>query len=85
VRNPGDRPSELRAPPQHPPFTNFGKSGHQQIYDSSAAFLFEVPGLHLPLAVQELQMGGAGRWQPMFACHRSLRNGSRPDLQGLRL
>jgi hypothetical protein len=33
--------------------------GHQQIYDSSAAFPFEVPERHLPLVVQELQMGGA--------------------------
>jgi hypothetical protein len=34
--------------------------GHQQIIDSSAALPFEVPGQSLPLAVQELQMGGTG-------------------------
>ena len=27
---------------------------------SSAAFLFEVPGLNSPLVVQELQIGGTG-------------------------
>jgi hypothetical protein len=32
--------------------------GYSQIYDSSAAFLFEVPGSNSPLAVQELQIGG---------------------------
>ena len=40
--------------------TNFGKSWatHKPI-DSSAAFLFEVPGSNSPLVVQELQIGGA--------------------------
>jgi hypothetical protein len=32
--------------------------GHQQIYDSSAVFLFEVPVQNSPLVVQELQIGG---------------------------
>src|SRR6516165_12627268 len=32
--------------------------GHQQIYDSGAAFLFEVPEQDSPLVVQELQIGG---------------------------
>jgi MFS transporter, YNFM family, putative membrane transport protein len=32
--------------------------GHQQISDSSAAFLFEVPEQNSPLVVQELQIGG---------------------------
>jgi hypothetical protein len=33
--------------------------GTGKLYDSSAAFPFEVPGQNLPLMVQELQMGGA--------------------------
>src|SRR6516164_5351890 len=32
--------------------------GHQQIHDSSAAFLFEVPEQSSSLVVQELQIGG---------------------------
>jgi hypothetical protein len=32
--------------------------GRWQIYNSGAAFLFEVPGSNSPLAVQELQIGG---------------------------
>ncbi|MGA7938521.1 MAG: hypothetical protein WCA43_01335, partial [Bradyrhizobium sp.] len=32
--------------------------GTSKPFDSSAAFLFEVPGSNLPLAVQELQIGG---------------------------
>jgi len=32
--------------------------GHWQIYNSSAAFLFEVPESNSPLVVQELQIGG---------------------------
>jgi hypothetical protein len=33
--------------------------GTSKIIDSSAAFLFEVPGSNSPLVVQELQIGGA--------------------------
>jgi hypothetical protein len=32
--------------------------GTSKLIDSSAAFLFEVPGSNLPLVVQELQIGG---------------------------
>jgi hypothetical protein len=32
--------------------------GTSKLIDSSAAFLFEVPGSNSPLAVQELQIGG---------------------------
>src|SRR5262252_8450620 len=32
--------------------------GTSKLIDSSAAFLFEVPGSNTPLAVQELQIGG---------------------------
>ena len=32
--------------------------GTSKTIDSSAAFLFEVPGSNLPLVVQELQIGG---------------------------
>ena len=32
--------------------------GTSKLVDSSAAFLFEVPGSNLPLVVQELQIGG---------------------------
>jgi hypothetical protein len=32
--------------------------GTSKLIDSSAAFLFEVPGAHSPLVVQELQIGG---------------------------
>src|SRR3974390_1050405 len=32
--------------------------GTSKLIDSSAAFLFEVPGLNSPLVVQELQIGG---------------------------
>jgi hypothetical protein len=35
--------------------------GTGKLVDSSAAFLFEVPGSNSPLVVQELQIGGAGR------------------------
>jgi hypothetical protein len=35
--------------------------GHYQIYDSSAAFLFEVPEQSSPLVLQELQIGGTSR------------------------
>src|SRR6516225_9162254 len=43
-----------------PTFTNFGKSlGTSKHFDSSAAFLFEVPGSNSPPALQELQIGGA--------------------------
>src|SRR6516162_2309554 len=37
--------------------------GHWQIYDSSAAFLFEVPEQNLPLVLQELQIGGTSECQ----------------------
>jgi hypothetical protein len=37
--------SEVRATPQHPPFTNFGKSwALANLIDPRAASLFEVPG-----------------------------------------
>src|SRR5579864_7034247 len=39
--------------------------GHQQTYDSSVAFLFDVPGSNLPLVVQERQIGGSRT--PIFA------------------
>jgi hypothetical protein len=42
--------------------------GHQQTYDSSAAFRFEVPGFISPLAVQGLQIGGT---RPGTACSGS--------------
>jgi hypothetical protein len=32
--------------------------GTGKLIDSSAAFLFEVPGSNSPLVVQELQIGG---------------------------
>jgi hypothetical protein len=32
--------------------------GTSKLIDSSAAFLFEVPGSNSPLVVQELQIGG---------------------------
>jgi hypothetical protein len=32
--------------------------GTSKPFDSSAAFLFEVPGSNSPLVVQELQIGG---------------------------
>ena len=32
--------------------------------DSGAAFLFEVPGSHSPLVVQELKIGGTGVVNP---------------------
>jgi hypothetical protein len=35
--------------------------GTRKLVDSSAAFLFEVPGSHSPLVVQELQIGGTDR------------------------
>jgi hypothetical protein len=34
--------------------------GTSKDIDSSAAFLFEVPGSNSPLMVQELQIGGTG-------------------------
>jgi hypothetical protein len=34
--------------------------GTSKIIDSSAAFLFEVPGSNSPLVAQELQIGGTG-------------------------
>jgi hypothetical protein len=36
------------------------ESASWQIYDSNAAFLFEVPERSSPLVVQELQIGGTG-------------------------
>jgi hypothetical protein len=43
-------------------YTNFGnKKGHGQVFDASAAFRFGVPVANLQQAVQELQIGGAGR------------------------
>jgi hypothetical protein len=43
--------------------------GARKLVDSSAAFLFEVPGSNSPLVVQELQIGGAG---PRFLLRRSI-------------
>jgi hypothetical protein len=45
--------------------------GHQQIHDSSAAFRFEVPGSNVPLAPQELQIGGTSAHFPKFVLHLS--------------
>jgi hypothetical protein len=36
------------------------RKGHQQTYDSSAAFRFEIPGMDLQQVVQEFQIGGTG-------------------------
>src|SRR4029079_9106270 len=36
--------------------------GTSKLVDSSAAFLFEVPGLNSPRVVQELQIGGTTYW-----------------------
>src|SRR6516164_5225603 len=54
-----------------PTFTNFGKSlGTSKHFDSSAAFLFEVPGSNSPPALQELQIGGTSAHFPKFVLHR---------------
>jgi hypothetical protein len=37
-----------------------GSKGHQQTYDSSAAFRFEIPGIDSQQVVQEFQIGGTG-------------------------
>jgi hypothetical protein len=41
--------------------------GTSKLIDSSAAFLFEVPGSNSPLVVQELQIGGTSAPIPKFA------------------
>jgi hypothetical protein len=43
--------------------------GTSKSIDSSAAFLFEVPGSNSPLVVQELQIGGTS---PRFLLRRSI-------------
>jgi hypothetical protein len=40
--------------------------GTSKPIDSSAAFLFEVPGAHSPLVVQELQIGGTGAYSVLI-------------------
>jgi hypothetical protein len=50
------------------PVTNFGKSWHWQIYDSSAAFDLKSLNTISPRVNQGLQIGGTSRYTAGFFC-----------------
>jgi hypothetical protein len=59
--------------------------GTSKLFDSSAAFLFEVPESDSPLVAQELQIGGTAvspENQEIYACDDLVTTG-RPQDQGL--
>jgi hypothetical protein len=62
-------------------------TGTSKLIDSSAAFLFEVPGSNSPLVAQELQIGGTGRpcsrrGRPALDPASDLRQARRDPAQG---
>jgi hypothetical protein len=52
--------SEVRDTSQHPLTRTSETKGHEQVFDSGAAYRFEVPETRLWQMVQELQIGGTG-------------------------